>query len=183
MKHYWGGWKAGFGADWIKTGFHDNRKRPLNIWENDVSTFSLLFLIRSFSNLQVTRTGIKSRTSSNFGRIGSDTLEFCANERKTKKKKQKKKKSMCSISGVGRKAALGFGADWIKTVVVMAIKSSHWLIMGKMESSSFLSFLIEFSPNLQVSRQALILRWVQIPAGLDHSLQCYAPYMQYHTVR
>ena len=28
--------------------------------ENDVSTFSLLFLIRSFSNLKVTRTGIKS---------------------------------------------------------------------------------------------------------------------------
>ena len=35
--------------------------------ENDVSTFSRLFLIRSFFCLQVTRTCIKSRTSSNFG--------------------------------------------------------------------------------------------------------------------
>ena len=31
----------------------------------------------------------------------------------------------------GGEAALGFGADQIKTVVVMATKSSHWLIMGK----------------------------------------------------
>ena len=53
------------------SGFHGNRKPPLtyNV-ENDVSTFSRLFLIRSFLNLQVTRTCIKSRTSSNFGQIG-----------------------------------------------------------------------------------------------------------------
>ena len=51
--------------------FHGNRKRPLTCnGENDVSTFSLLFFIRSFSKLQVTRTGIKPRTSSNFGQIG-----------------------------------------------------------------------------------------------------------------
>ena len=46
------------------SGFHGNRKRPLTYnGENDVATFSLLFFIRSFSNLQVTRTGIKFRTS------------------------------------------------------------------------------------------------------------------------
>ena len=50
--------------------FHGNRKRPLTYnGENDVSTFSLLFFIRSFSNLQVARTDIKSPTSSNFGQI------------------------------------------------------------------------------------------------------------------
>ena len=72
MKHHHAGGKAakGFGTDWIKTGFHGNRKRPFTYnGEYDVSSFSLLFFIRSFSNLQVTRTGIKSRTSSNFGQI------------------------------------------------------------------------------------------------------------------
>ena len=53
------------------SGFHGNRKHPLTYnGENNVSTFSLLFFIRSFSNLQVTRTCIKSQTSSNFGQIG-----------------------------------------------------------------------------------------------------------------
>ena len=53
------------------SGFHGNRK-PLLTYngENDVATFSQLFLIRSFSYLQVTRTCIKSRTRSNFGQIG-----------------------------------------------------------------------------------------------------------------
>ena len=50
--------------------FHGNKKCPLTYnGENNVSTFSLLFFIRSFSNLQITRTGIKSRTSLNFGQI------------------------------------------------------------------------------------------------------------------
>ena len=50
-------------------GFHGDRMRPLTYnWENDVSTFSVLILIRSFLNLQVARTGITSRTSSNFSR-------------------------------------------------------------------------------------------------------------------
>ena len=43
-------------------GFHGSRKRPLTYnGENDVSTFSLLFFIRSFANLQVTSISIKSR--------------------------------------------------------------------------------------------------------------------------
>ena len=33
---------------------------------------------------------------------------------------------------VGGKAALGFGLDWIRTLVSMATESSHRVIMGKM---------------------------------------------------
>ena len=66
-----------------KHGFHGTRK-PLLTYngENDVSTFSRLFFIRSFLCLQVlTRTCIKSRTSSNFGQIGPLTTELAALER------------------------------------------------------------------------------------------------------
>ena len=63
------------------SGFHGNRKPPLTYdGENDVSTFSRLFLIQSFLNLQVTRTCIKSWTSSNFGQIGPLTTELAALE-------------------------------------------------------------------------------------------------------
>ena len=64
------------------SGFHGNRKSPLtyNV-ENDVSTFSQLFLIRSFLYLQATRTCIKSRTSSNLSQIGPLTTELAALER------------------------------------------------------------------------------------------------------
>ena len=62
------GWGKGCIRFWDRldqnSGFHGNRKCPLTYnGENDVSTFSLLFLFRSFSNLQVMRTGIKSQTS------------------------------------------------------------------------------------------------------------------------
>ena len=64
------------------SGYHGNRKPPLTYnGENDVSTFSRLLLIRSFSYLQVTRTWIKSRTTSNFGQIGPLTTELAALER------------------------------------------------------------------------------------------------------
>ena len=59
------------------SGFHGNRKPPL---KKDVSTFSRLFLIGSFLYLQVTRTWIKSRTSSNFHQIGPLTTELAALE-------------------------------------------------------------------------------------------------------
>ena len=63
------------------SGFHGNRKPPLTCnGENDVSTFSRLFLIRSFLYLLVTRTCIKCRTSSNFGQIGPLTRELAALE-------------------------------------------------------------------------------------------------------
>ena len=64
------------------SGFHGNRKPPFNYnGENVVTTFSRLLLIRSFLYLQVTRTCIKSRTSSNFGQIGPLTTELAALER------------------------------------------------------------------------------------------------------
>ena len=47
----------------------------------DVTTFSLLLLIRSFLNLQVMRIYIISRMSSNFNQIGSLTVELAALER------------------------------------------------------------------------------------------------------
>ena len=65
-----------------KTGVHGNRKPPLTYnGENDVSTFSQLLLIRSFLYLQLMRTCIKSRTSSNFGQVGPLTTELAALER------------------------------------------------------------------------------------------------------
>ena len=64
------------------SGLHCNRKHPLTYnGQNDVSTLSLLFLVRSFSNLQVTRTGINSMMISNFGQIGPLTTELGAVER------------------------------------------------------------------------------------------------------
>ena len=43
---------------------------PSTVKKNDVSSFSQSPLIGSLSNLQVMRTGIKARTSSNLGQIG-----------------------------------------------------------------------------------------------------------------
>ena len=64
------------------SGFHGNRKPPLNYnGEDDASTFSRLFLIRSVLYLQVTKTCIKSRMSSNFGQFGPLTTELAALER------------------------------------------------------------------------------------------------------
>ena len=64
------------------SGFHGNRKPPLSYnGKNNVSTFFRLFLIGSFLYLQVTRTCIKSRTSSNFHQIGPLTTELAALER------------------------------------------------------------------------------------------------------
>ena len=63
------------------SGFHGNRKPPLTYdGENDVSTFSRLFFIRSFLYLQVSRTCIKSQASSNFDHIGPHTMELAALE-------------------------------------------------------------------------------------------------------
>ena len=54
---------------------------PLSGEKKEVSSFSQSPLIGSLSNLQVTRTGIKARTSSNLVRIGLFTLELFALER------------------------------------------------------------------------------------------------------
>ena len=79
------GWGKGCIRFWGRldqnSGFHGNRKPPLTYnGKNDVSTFSRLFLIGSFLYLQVTRTCIKSRTSSNFHQIGPLTTELAALE-------------------------------------------------------------------------------------------------------
>ena len=64
------------------SGVHGNRKPPLTYnGENGVSTFSRLLLIWSFLYLQVTRTCIRSQTSSNFSQIGPLTMELAALER------------------------------------------------------------------------------------------------------
>ena len=79
----WGkGWTMFWGRLGQNSGFHGNRKPQLTYnGENDVSTFSRSFFIRSFLYLQVTRTCIKSRTSSNVGQIGPLTTELAALER------------------------------------------------------------------------------------------------------
>ena len=66
----------------IGSKLHGNRKPPLTyIGEKGFSTFSGLLLIRSILYLQITRTCIKSRTSSNFGQIGPMITELAALER------------------------------------------------------------------------------------------------------
>ena len=65
-----------------KLWFPWQQKPPLTYnGENNVSTFSRLFFIWSFLYLQVTRTCIKSRTSSNFCQTGPLTTELYALER------------------------------------------------------------------------------------------------------
>ena len=64
------------------SGVHGNRKPPLTFnGKNGVSTFSRLLLIQSFLYLQVTRTCMKSRMSSNCSQIGPLTMELAALER------------------------------------------------------------------------------------------------------
>ena len=73
----------GVGKGWLDqtSGVHGNRKPPLVYnGENGVSTFSRLLMVRSFLYLQVTKTCIKSRTSSNFGQIRPLTTELAAFE-------------------------------------------------------------------------------------------------------
>ena len=79
------GWEKGCLMFWGRldqnSDVHGNRKPPLTYnGENGVSTFSRLLFIRSFLYLQVTRTCIKSRMSSNFGQIGQLTTELAALE-------------------------------------------------------------------------------------------------------
>ena len=80
------GWVKGCIRFWGRldqnSSFHGNRKLSLAYnGENDVSTFSRLFLIWSFLHLQVTRTCIKSQMSSNFSQIGPLTRKLAALER------------------------------------------------------------------------------------------------------
>ena len=60
------------------TGIHGNRK-CYNL-KNDVATFSRLFMMGSFSYLQVTMTYIRAWISLKFGQIRSRTTELAALE-------------------------------------------------------------------------------------------------------
>ena len=63
------------------SGVYGNRKPPLTYnGENGVSTCSRLLLIRSFLYLQITKTCVKSRMSSNFDEIRPLITELAALE-------------------------------------------------------------------------------------------------------
>ena len=85
LKHHLGGGKAasGFWPDRIGTlvSMATHRSHRVIKRENLVSTLAPSFLIGSSSYLQVTRTSIISRTSSNFGQIRPRTAELAALER------------------------------------------------------------------------------------------------------
>ena len=75
------GWGKGCIRFWGRLaqncGYHGNRKLPLTYnGKNTVSVFSQSPLIRPLSNLQVMRTGIKSRMSLNLGQVGLFTMEL-----------------------------------------------------------------------------------------------------------
>ena len=85
LKHHWVGGKEalGFGPDRIRTlvSMATDSSHRVIMGENVVNTQGPSFLIGSSSYLQVTRTTIISRTSSNLGRIRPRTAELAALER------------------------------------------------------------------------------------------------------
>ena len=88
LKHHWGGGKPalGFGADQFRTLVStatDSSHRVI-MGKNGVITFAPMFLIGSFSYLQVTMTCIRAWMSSKFGRIRPRTTELAALERMKK---------------------------------------------------------------------------------------------------
>ena len=80
------GWGKGCirfgGRSDVNSGFHGNRKLPLTCNGKNVRLITTSLLIVALSNLQVTRTSIKSRPSSISGQIGLSTLELLALERR-----------------------------------------------------------------------------------------------------
>ena len=86
----WGkGHALGFGLDRIGTlvSMATDSSHRIIMGENIVTTLAPSFLIGSSSYLQVTRTSITSRTSSNFGQIGPRSAELAALERLEKSPK------------------------------------------------------------------------------------------------
>ena len=85
LKHHWGGGKAArdFWPDRIGTlvSMATDSSHWVIMGENLVSTLAPSFLIGSSSYLQVTRTTIISRTSSNFSQIRQRTADIAALER------------------------------------------------------------------------------------------------------
>ena len=84
LKHHWGGGKAawGFGADQFRTlvSMSTDSSHRVIMGKNGIITFSRLFMIRSFSYLQVTITCMRAWMSSKFGQIRPRTTELAALE-------------------------------------------------------------------------------------------------------
>ena len=84
LKHHWGGGKAawGFGADQFRTlvSMATDSSHRVIMWKNGVITFSRMFLIGSFSYLQVTLICMRAWMSSKFGQIRPRTTELAALE-------------------------------------------------------------------------------------------------------
>ena len=82
LKHHWVGGKdaLGFGPDRIRTmvSMATDSSRRVIMRENAVNTLAPSFLIGSFSFLQVKRTTIIFRTSSNLDQIRPRTAELAA---------------------------------------------------------------------------------------------------------
>ena len=81
------GWGKGCIRFWGRSdensGFHGNRKLPLTYnGENVVRSITTSVLIGNSSNLQITKTAIKSRISSISGQIGLVGLELPALEQR-----------------------------------------------------------------------------------------------------
>ena len=83
LKHHWAGGKdaLGFGPDRIRTLVSMATDSSHKVIMGKMFTLAPSFLIGSSSYLQVTRTTIISRTSSNLGQIRSRTAELAALER------------------------------------------------------------------------------------------------------
>ena len=87
LKHHWGGGKValGFGPDRIRAlvSMATNSSHRVVMGKTVLSPFRL-FLIRSFSYLQIMRTCMKSQRSSKYDPIRSPTVELAALERLVK---------------------------------------------------------------------------------------------------
>ena len=87
LKYHWGGGKAsvGFDPDRIRTlvSMATDSSHSYN-GKNDVITFSRMFMIGSFSYLQVMMTYMRAWMSSKFGWIRPQTTELVALERMKK---------------------------------------------------------------------------------------------------
>ena len=84
LKHYWGGGKAawGFGADQFRTlvSMATDSSHRVIMGKTASSRFSQMFLIGSFSYLQVMMTCMRAWMGSKFGRIRPQTTELAALE-------------------------------------------------------------------------------------------------------
>ena len=156
--------------------------------KNKVITFSRLFLIISFSYLQVMRTYIKAYMSLNFGQIPPLATELTALERLKNSChhvisvdidpisfKLAGNKDMHNIMNKfkfrpDRTTDYGVSCPWASK------KYPHRLIMGKMVFPLFLCcFWLDPFDTFMQQEQALKLGWVRISTRSDYWLWSYLP--------